>query len=412
MRELKQYKKIKSCRICGGSLTENVLDLGDQALTGVFTKIGAAVPTCKMSLSMCQDNNCGLVQINEVYDMDLLYGDHYGYASSLNASMVDHLKHKAKALQSKLPLDDGDIVVDIGSNDATTLSFFPSNVRKIGVDATGSKFFTNYKKINAELVPEFFPSKRLTDALAGDKVKIISSYSCFYDLPDPVKFARGIAAHLCTEGIWCLEQSYLPTMLKTNSFDTVCHEHVEYYRLLDIQNICNAVGLRIFDVAFNNINGGSFSVEVVHKNSVRKTSSGIEKILKKEKDTDWSTEFKEFRVRVDQNKLNLLEMLSALKAKGKRIVGLGASTKGNVLLQHYGITTEHIDCIGEVNKEKFGCQTPGSSIPIVSEDHLLDEEPDYFLVMPWHFKEFFLRSKKFKGRTLIFPLPEVEVIEV
>lgn len=412
MLETQPLKRIKSCRICGSKLGENVLDLGSQSLTGIFIENGNDVPTCNMSLSMCQSDNCGLVQINEIYDLDMLYGDHYGYASGLNASMITHLKGKADALINKLGLEDGDIIIDIGSNDATSLSFFPANTRRIGVDATGSKFSANYVKIGAELVPEFFPSKQLVASLAGNKAKIMSSYSCFYDLPDPVGFAKGIASQLSKNGLWCLEQSYLPAMLETNSFDTVCHEHVEYYRLLDIKNICDAANLRILTVDFNDINGGSFTIEVSHKDSVWETNQNVKDILEREGNTDWNKEFESFRKRIEACKKDLLTTLSNLKADGKRVVGLGASTKGNVLLQHYGITTEHIDVIGEVNDEKFGCQTPGSAIPIVSEDELLSENPDYLLILPWHFRSFFENSPKFKGRKLIFPLPTVEIVEL
>jgi NDP-4-keto-2,6-dideoxyhexose 3-C-methyltransferase len=401
-------EKISRCRVCTGPVGVDVLNLGDQALTGMFARNGKDVPVRAMSLSMC--DACGLVQLNEIYDLSLLYGEHYGYESSLNVSMVRHLKGKAEALQSKVALSPGDVVIDIGSNDATTLSFFPGDVRRIGVDATGTKFQAKYDAIGAELVPAFFPSSKLDALLGGAKAKAISSYSCFYDLPDPVGFAKSIAAVLAPDGVWCLEQSYMPEMLATNSFDTVCHEHLEYYRLTDIDNICRAAGLKIADVSFNPTNGGSFSVDVVHATDPRQASAQVEETLKMEAGKDWRAEYRAFLIRINARRDELVALLNKLKGEGKRVAGLGASTKGNVLLQYYSLTPALVDSIGEVNANKFGCETPGSAIPIVSEDALLADDPDYLLVLPWHFRDFFMRSPKFKGRKLIFPLPQVEIV--
>jgi len=174
----------KNCRVCKSDKQKTVIDLGHQALTGVFIKDGSSVGKYNMSLSMCSD--CGLTQINEVYDLDLLYGDGYGYESALNSSMVDHLRSKAEKISKILELKDGDIVIDIGSNDATSLSFFNNNILKIGVDFTGKKFQSKYDDCKAILVPDFFPSPHLESVLCNRKAKLISSYSCFYDLPDPV----------------------------------------------------------------------------------------------------------------------------------------------------------------------------------------------------------------------------------
>lgn len=405
-------QRIDRCRVCGHQELEPVLSLGELALTGVFIKKGADVPAFDISLSMCGNEKCGLVQLNEVYDQSLLYGDHYGYASRLNSSMVNHLREKARLLQEMVPLSAGSIVVDIGSNDATTLSFFPQATKRIGVDATGKKFENSYREIGAELVPEFFPSNTLSRQMMGQKAALVSSYSCFYDLPDPLAFAQGISEILASEGVWCLEQSYMPAMLRTNSFDTVCHEHIEYYKLKDIKNICDRVGLKICDVEFNDINGGSFSLIVCHESSSRPVSLKVSEILSEEERTDWREEFKRFRERITVCKDRLRGLLDEIGAQGKRVSGIGASTKGNVLLQYYGITGAHLDCIGEVNHEKYGCQTPGTAIEILREDDVLSSDPDFLLVLPWHFRKFFVESPKFRGRRLIFPLPQVEVVDV
>ena len=400
----------KKCRVCESLNLINVFDLGPQALTGVFIPDGQSVNKFNMSLSMCKD--CGLTQINEVYDLDLLYGEGYGYESALNSSMVDHLKSKADMLKSIVSLDDGDIVIDIGSNDATSLSFFENNLQKIGIDFTGTKFIDNYKKFHSTLVPDFFPSKNLDTILNGKKASLISSYSCFYDLPDPLLFTKEIAKILKNDGVWCLEQSYMPLMLETNSFDTICHEHIEYYKLNDINNICDTAGLEVKDIEFNDINGGSFSLVVGHKNKGILRKEKVNDILDNENSKNWFNEFSEFNNRIEALKKETIKLLSELKKDGKRVVGIGASTKGNVLLQHYGLDSSLLESIGEVNKNKYGCTTPGTNIPIVSEDELLDSNPDYLFILPWHFKDFFINNKKFKGFKIILPLPSLEIINL
>ena len=401
---------ISDCRICHSSLSRPVFDLGSQALTGLFVEDGASVERHKVSLSICVNPDCQLVQINEVYDLNLLYGDHYGYESSLNPSMRKHLSKKIQHIKEKTALFDDDVVIDIGSNDATSLSFYPDNVSRIGVDPTGIKFVNTYRRLEISLVDELFPSEKLDSLLDGRKVRVFSSFACFYDLPDPVLFARSIHKHLAEDGLWYLEQSYLPTMLSTTAFDTVCHEHIEYYTLGNIQYIAGQVGLEVKSVEFNDVNGGSFSVSVGHKNSLHPVDPTVNEILSKEAKINLLDEFREFKSRVEKSKSATLELLNKIQGEGKKIFGLGASTKGNVLLQYYGIDSNLIECIGDVNPNKYGSETPGTSIPIISEDRALEGNADYYIVLPWHFKEFFLTSEKFKGRTLIFPLPELSIV--
>ena len=204
----------------------------------------------------------------------------------------------------------------------------------------------------------------------------------------------------------------MPSMLKTNSFDTICHEHIEYYRLTDIQNICNASNLEIKDIKFNDINGGSFSVIVGHNNNLISQKEVVIEILDEENLKDWNHEFVEFNKRIASIKEDTIIKLQQLKNAGKRVAGIGASTKGNVLLQYYGLDSNLIECIGEVNQNKYGCTTPGTGIPIVSEDEVLKSKPDYLFILPWHFKDFFLNSSKFKGFSVILPLPNLEIIDL
>ena len=234
----------------------------------------------------------------------------------------------------------------------------------------------------------------------------------FYDLEAPLDFMREVYEILDDDGIWVFEQSYMPTMLETNSYDTVCHEHLEFYALKQIQWMANNIGFKIIDVEFNDINGGSFSITVKKANGDQSIILEIQKILDAETEMGLDTlrPFAEFEERVKQTRNNLLKFISDVKSSGKTIAALGASTKGNVLLQYCGITTNEVSCVGEVNAEKFGCFTPGSWLPIISEDDLLSQNYDYLIVLPWHFKSFFVGQDKFKKTTLVFPLPRLELV--
>ena len=236
----------------------------------------------------------------------------------------------------------------------------------------------------------------------------------FYDLESPIDFVKEIASILDpVAGIWVFEQSYMPLMLERLAYDTVCHEHLEYYGLLQVKWILRAAGLQVIDVALNDTNGGSFVVTAVHTSSTAYSpSKRVSEIEKQELVNELLglTPFFEFRDRVELSRAELQETLREILEQGQTIGGIGASTKGNVLLQYAGITPVEISAIGDVNPEKDGRQTPGTWIPICSEQALLATEPDYLLVLPWHFREFFMSSPAFAGRKLIFPLPQVEIV--
>ena len=408
------YKKVEKCRICGNHNLVGILDLGKQMLTGVFPKFkDDEVTVGPLKLVKCYgDNACGLVQMEHSYDLGEMYGDNYGYRSGLNASMVAHLKAKVKRILSKNQLKPGDLVIDIGSNDSTTLQAYPAiDLNLVGIDPTGKKFKSFYPS-HINLISDFFSSNLVKQNLPNQTAKVVTSFSMFYDLEAPLDFMREVYEILDDDGIWVFEQSYMPTMLKTNSYDTVCHEHLEFYALKQIQWMANNIGFKIIDVEFNDINGGSFSITVKKANGDQSITLEIQKILDAETEMGLDTlrPFAEFEERVKQTRNNLLKFISDVKSSGKTIAALGASTKGNVLLQYCGITTNEVSCVGEVNVEKFGCFTPGSWLPIISEDDLLSQNYDYLIVLPWHFKSFFVGQDKFKKTTLVFPLPTLELV--
>jgi len=409
------YKQITKCRICGNTNLVSVLDLGEQVLTGVFpSSPQATITKGPLRLVKCNGNDdcCGLLQLEHSYDLNEMYGENYGYRSGLNPSMVKHLRAKVCKIEEKVRINPGDLIIDIGSNDSTTLQGYNSrDVTLLGVDPTGIKFHAYYPK-HINLIPDFFSASLIGERFNGKKAKVVTSFSMFYDLETPMDFMRDIHAVLADDGIWVFEQSYMPTMLDMNSYDTVCHEHLEYYSLHQIKWMTDRVGLRILDVEFNDVNGGSFSITVTKAEPHAPVSPDVAAILDREiaLGLNTLTPYLAFSKRVEETRQQMREFLEAAKATGKTVVALGASTKGNVLLQYCGITREDIACVGEVNAEKFGCFTPGTLLPILQEDAVLEMNPDYLIILPWHFSKFFLANEKFRGHNLVLPLPKVKLI--
>jgi len=410
-------KTITKCRICGENQLTSLMLLENQALTGVFPKTKTEkVTTGSVELVKCTSSSgCGLVQLRQSYDLSEMYGLNYGYRSGLNASMVKHLHSKVATVLGMNILQKGDLIIDIGSNDATTLRGYPqSEYDLVGIDPTGLKFSEYYTK-EIRLIPEFFSADAVAKALGGKRAKVITSFSMFYDLEDPIAFAKEIEGALADDGIWIFEQSYLPAMLRTNSFDTICHEHLEFYAVKQILWIAEKAGLKVLDVEFNDVNGGSFSITCAKVGAkYQPNPDKLNQILADETriGLDTTEAFDAFKVRVESARNELMSFLKKAKSEGKRVCGLGASTKGNVLLQYYGITEELISEIGEVNDDKFGSFTPGTLIPLSPESEVLASNPDFLLVLPWHFRGFFESLPGLKGRKLIFPLPRFEIVLV
>lgn len=392
----------------------NVLDLGDQALTGVFPKSrDTAVTTGPLRLVWCPDS--GLLQLSHSYDLGELYGDNYGYRSGLNQSMIDHLGQKIRELERSAGLSPGDTVLDIGSNDATSLKAYNTpSLKRIGIDPTGAKF-QQYYPDDIALVPDFF-SAAAYRATGAAPAKVVTSIAMFYDLENPIGFAREIESVLAPGGMWHFEQSYMPSMLRLTSYDTVCHEHLEYYSFGVVRKILADAGMDAIDVKMNNVNGGSFAVTAVRRGDrARKAQPVVEWLLEQEERMGLATPrpYREFEDRVYRHRADLRRLLEALAADGKKVVGYGASTKGNVVLQFCGIGPDLVSCIAEVNEEKFGSFTPGTGIPIISETEARAMEPDYFLVLPWHFRDGIVRREAeflARGGRMIFPFPEIEIV--
>lgn len=401
------------CRVCRGSSLTSVLDLGEQALTGVFPFPGEMIGGGPLNLLWCGD--CGLLQLKHSYDPDAMYGKNYGYRSGLNASMVAHLTSKARRLEELVDLHVGDVVLDIGCNDGTLLGGYTNDgIERIGIDPTADKF-REFHPSNITAVADFFSAATFR-SITSKKAKIVTSIAMFYDLEDPVAFAREVAESLADDGIWHFEQSYMPAMLRAGSYDTVCHEHIEYYSLKSVSRILSAAGLEPVHVRFNSINGGSFSVSARKSGAASNGEKGLTEWLLGQEDRMGlfsPAPFRQFEERVFRHRADLVALLTTLKNSGASVMGYGASTKGNVMLQFCGITPDLVSAVGEVNPDKYGRVTPGTSIPIISEEEMHAAQPDYLLVLPWHFREGILRREtEFlrRGGRLIFPLPEIEIV--
>lgn len=412
----------KTCRVCGSSALTKVIDLGEQYLQGSFVKPGKEIPPSRkipMSLVRCDptkdEQACGLLQIKHTVPSEILYSA-YWYRSGTNNTMRNHLRgiaDEATAIVGKPNAR----VLDIGCNDGTLLSYYPDTFEKFGVDPSD---IAQAMGENITVVQDIFPSDELIEKLQGQPCDIITSIAMFYDVEHPIEFCQQIQKILAPHGIWILEMSYMPSMLKMTSYDTICHEHLEYYSLAVIEYILKQANLKVFNVSHNNINGGSlrcyatFADNFLYKKD--EFIHNIKTMRQKEFDLALDTDrpYKNFQDRVNVHKDELTSLLKKLKKEGKKIHVYGASTKGNTILQWCGIDNRIIDFAAERNPDKYGAYTLGTDIPIISEAESRAMNPDYYLVLPWHFKEEFIEREQEsldKGIGFIFPLPTVEIIK-
>jgi len=409
-------RPLPACRCCGGNRLIRVVDLGSQYLTGVFPKTASGQLSCgPLRLVWC--DACHLVQLDHSFDAAEMYGDNYGYRSGLNRSMVEHLQNKCRALERVAALKSGDLVIDIGSNDGTLLrSYQTPDLIKVGIDPTAEKFRRHYDA-QTRLVVDFFSRPNVVAALGADaRATLITSIAMFYDLESPRTFIRDVRDSLAPDGLWHFEQSYMPSMLRLNSYDTICHEHLEFYSFTVVRDMLAAEGMKVVDVWMNAVNGGSFAVTAAREQSHHPEGRPLcDWIVQRESHLGLGNPavYRDFERRVWEHRQELQSLVHSLTRSGKRIIGCGASTKGNVILQFCGLGVDDILAITDVNEDKWGRFTPGTGIPIVSEAEGRAMRPDYMLVLPWHFKDGIVRREhEFldRGGRLIFPLPEIEIV--
>ena len=410
---------IDRCRICGSTDLTDLLDLGMQAFTGLFPRHETdPVPYGPLQLVKCAEatGGCGLVQLRHAFDDRLMYGETYGYRSGLNASMVRHLAHRVAQARRYVDLSPGDVVVDIGSNDSTTLRCYGDNgYRLIGIDPSTAKFRDFYPSW-IEGIPAFFSADTFHKAAGVAKARIVTSIAMFYDLQDPAHFMREVRDILAPDGIWVFEQSYLPLMIERNAYDTICHEHVSYYALRQIDWMARTTGLKVIDVELSDVNGGSFCVTASRDDApFTPADHRVQALLTREQRHGYGSMpvYEHFRENVHRHRDDLPSLIRRVSSSGKTVCGYGASTKGNVVLQWCGLTATDIPIIADVNEDKFGCVTPHTRIPIASEREVRSRNPDFLLVLPWHFRDSIVHRERAhldSGGTLLFPLPRIEAV--
>jgi len=414
-------RKRNTCRVCGSSSLTPVINLGPQYLQGSFVKPGKEMPSQRKidcSLVRCNpekdENACGLLQMEHSVPPEILYAA-YWYRSGTNATMTNHLKGIVDSVTEIIKKDKCN-VLDIGCNDGTLLNFYPAGFEKFGCDP--SDVAQEIK--NATVVQDVFPSAELFKTIGDVRMGIITSIAMFYDLENPVEFVKGIKQLLSPSGIWVFEMSYMPVMLELDSYDTICHEHLEFYSLAVLEKIAAMAGMKIFKISFNDINGGSIRCYATHKeNSLYNNAEDnklMNEIRQKEFDLELDTDkpYIAFQQRIEKLKTELHDLIAGLKKEGKRIHIYGASTKGNTILQWCNLDNALIDYAAERNPDKYGAYTLGTNIPIISEPESRAMNPDYYLVLPWHFKKEFMEREKEaleKGTGFIFPVPVIDIIK-
>ncbi len=410
------YKEITKCRICGNEKLQQVLNLGEQFLSSQFVKNNEAEELSKirvpLTLLLC--DVCGLVQLKETVDRDLMYRSYF-YRSGVNPMMRDALADVTRDIKAHANLAAGDSVLDIGCNDGTMLTYFPITMRRIGMDPAQN---INRSSLDPSItvIQDYFSAEKARAANDGNLFKSVSSIAMFYDLDSPNQFVSEVKSVLAPGGTWCVQLSYLATTVETLNFYDICHEHLLYYSLRTLKYLMEQHDLKIIDASLNDVNGGSLRFFAVHKDDPREVSEGMRKIEQAEQALRLSKKatYEQFAASIEKLKHTTLDFLEAERGAGGLVVGLGASTKGNVLLQYFGITKEMLPAISDRYAEKVGLRTLGTDIRVVSEEEARDMHPSAMLVLIWFFKDELLKREKDyldDGGKLFFPMPYPHVVE-
>ena len=402
------------CINCHSQKLKKIFSLGYQPISSIFYRT-RKLKLRKYPLSLFECNICKLVQFSQKTPVTEMYGSNYAYKTSLSSDMVNHLLFKYKKLNKKLN-NSSCYIADIGSNDGTFLNFFSKrkNTTLFGIDPSAKVFKDNYKK-NIYIINNFFSKKNLIsyfnkNRIIKKKFDLITSFAMFYDLEKPNQFCSDISDILDKNGLWVSEFSYFPLLLKNLTYDQICHEHVAYYTLKTFKNLVNKNNLKIIDYSINEINGGSIEVVCAKKNSKHKPKSiKIKKILKDEGKIN-SKVYERFNNRVKSTKISITNFLK--KNKGE-VIGYGASTKGNVVLNYCKINSKFLPLICDANKNKINKFTPGSNIQIISKKKMRQINPKYLFVLIWPFRSEVIREEiKFikSGGKMIFNLPRFHIV--
>jgi hypothetical protein len=399
--------ELRNCRVCGGTYLTEVVDLGSIFPSGFLKPDEKLSEDLRVPMVAVRCEDCGLVQLKYTIELDKMYRQ-YWYSSSLNRSMVSSLHEIVEEVENRISLTEDSYIVDIGANDGTMLQMYNKGI-KIGFDPA-----LNLHKPNCHtFINDYFTVEAYNKAV-DSKAKVVTAIAMFYDLPDPVAFTKDVASILDDDGIFVIQFTDLLSMFKLTAYDSFCGEHLEYYTLLDIINILNKADLRVIDVSYNNVNGGSIRVTACHRDSKRQTLPIVADTLIAENEYFDLHDFKFFNDNIAKTKMKVTGFLKWAKQTGNTVHLLGASTKGNTLIQHCKVTNDLVPFAAEVNPDKFGLRTAGSDIEIISEVDSLIKHPAYYLCPIWHFKSSILNNPKIQeylksGGKLVFPLPEFTI---
>lgn len=379
----------------------------------------------KHDMTLVIDERYGAARLEKCTPIHSMFGK-YWYRSGINQTMKTELKGIVDSVTSVQKLNEGDLWLDIACNDGTLLSFVPNGIKKLGIDPAEDSFKNESSKIADEVIQDFFTLENFKKSkFKKKKAKVVTCIAMFYDLDEPVEFLKDVTKVLDDDGLFVLQMSYTPLMIKQLAFDNICHEHVYYWGLASIEKLLKKAGLKVVDCQLNDVNGGSFRIYIKKKKSDVSTFATapyrdvcnvrVESLIKWEKGLKLDKEeiWLDFYNRIEALKKETVDFIKAEKAKGKVICGYGASTKGNTLLQYFGLDNTLIDAIAERSHYKFGLKTIGTNIPILSEEDVRAMNPDYMLVLPWHFiAEFVKREDEFlsKGGKFIVPCPNFQII--
>ena len=406
---MKHYSLIFACRVCGSSKLTPVVKIKPQYIASTFVKTNKNNPKSKIKIPMTAllCGTCGLVQLKETVEPDLLYAQYF-YRSHVTKTMSRDLQTVVDDALSRVKTKRGDAVLDIGCNDGTMISMFPDALARVGIDPAKNIDWSHLDK-NITIVNDYFPN----DTLKKWKFKAITSTAMFYDLNKPNAAVQDIKEILSDDGVLCIQVSYLYDTIKDMNFYDFCHEHLEYYSLKSIMYLMKKNGMSVFDASTNAVNGGSLRILAAKKEAKRPISDNVGYLLLREKilHLEEVETYKVFEKLIAYNTTRVRQYIQ--KQKGL-VIGLGASTKGNVLLQMCGITKKMLPYISERNPQKVGLRTLGDDIELISEERARKLNPSCVFVIPWNFKaEIVDREREYieRGGKFLFIMPYPYVLD-
>ena len=415
---------LSKCKICGNTKLKKVIKLNKQYISAIFVKSNKKNDLKKiktsLTLSLCihdgNMNNCGHLQLHEIINPDLLYRNYF-YRSATSDTMRKDLKNVVEnVLKISKPVPQ-DIIVDIGSNDCTLLNFYKKEFKLVGFEPAKNIRFIDKGK-NIKIFSNYFNARDFNENF-NKKAKIITSCAMFYDLENPKKFVSDIKNILDANGIWCVQISYLLLMIKNLNFYDICHEHLSYYSIYTFEILIKQFNLKVFYAETNAVNGGSIRFYVCKKECKKYDKENFQTKLKKlrieEEKYHLNNEntFFIFQKKIDELKYKINAYVDNILKKNEIVLGLGASTKGNILLQHFGLGKDKIPFISERNPNKVGLRCVGTDIELISEKKARSLKPKVMVVLPWYFKEEIIkREKKYidDGGQLMFPMPYPHIV--